>query len=343
MENLQPGIYRHYKGGEYELLFVAEQTENQEALTIYRSLQDDKIWARPASMWFEKVVVEGKEQNRFTWQAESHPRYPEAAVGPVIYNDAGEVFLIKGPKWEGWSIPGGHVEWGETMEEALIREIEEETAMQLDKIEFINANDGIYPGNFFKKRHFIFLNFFAHHAGGEPQLSNEMTEYIWVDPQKALEEMAVAESVKPLLVAFIERDKENKTENFEGHYKRALADYQNLLKQAAKDKDEFVKFAVADFLQDILPVYDHLKLSLAGLSDSEKDSAWVKGVEYVLKQFKDVLTARGIEEIKTVGESFDHNLMDALDGSGDKVVKEVMPGYILNGRVIRPAKVVVGD
>jgi len=50
MENLKPGIYQHYKGNEYELLFVAEHTENQEALVVYRSLKDDKIWTRPLSM-----------------------------------------------------------------------------------------------------------------------------------------------------------------------------------------------------------------------------------------------------------------------------------------------------
>ena len=73
----------------------------------------------------------------------------------------------------------------------------------------------------------------------------------------------------------------------------------------------------------------------------EENSAWVVGVKYVLKQFSDSLSARGVEEIKTVGEKFDHNTMEALEGDGDVVAKEIMSGYKLNGRLIRAAKVIV--
>lgn len=343
MENMQPGIYQHYKGGKYELLFVSEHTETQDELAVYRSLDDNKIWSRPASMWQEQVTVAGKLRPRFQWLEPAHPRYPEAAVGPIIYNDQREIFLIKNPKCNGqWTIPGGHVEWGEKMVDTLVREVEEETSLRIDQIEFISATDGIRPKHFLKEKHFIFLNFFAHLVGGEPQLSNEMTEYLWIAPDKALKELDLADSVKDLLTTFIERKlKDEDADDWEGKYKRALADYHNLLKQSAKDKEEFVKFAVGDFIQDILPVYDHLKMSVSSLPDSEKASAWVQGVEYVLRQFKEILGARGVAEIKTVGEKFDHNLMEALEGTGERVAKEVMPGYTLHGRVVRAAKVVV--
>jgi len=290
------------------------------------------------------VVVDNNKKPRFIWVKDSHPRYPEPVVGPIIYNDDGEVLLIKNPKWKNWSIPGGHIEWGEKMEEALRREIDEETSLLIDKIEFISATDGVRPEHFLKEKHFIFLNFFAHLAGGQPKLSDEMTEYLWVNPEKALKELAVAPSVTDLLKEFIIRRAEDtgKNDDFESKYKRALADYQNLLKQSVKDKEDFVRFAVSDFLQDIVPIYDHLKMSLTSLPDNEKESAWVKGVEYVLKQFKEVLSARGVEEIRTEGQKFDHNLMEALEGQGDQVIKEVMPGYTLNGRVIKAAKVIVG-
>ncbi len=135
--------------------------------------------------------------------------------------------------------------------------------------------------------------------------------------------------------------REEEEESWENKYKRALADYQNLLKQQSRDKAEFVKYALTDFLQDILPVYDHLKLSLSGLSETESQNAWAQGVRHVLKQFKDLLEARGVTEIVTVGKEFDHNTMEAIDGSGEIVKQEVMPGYMLHGKVIRPAKVIV--
>ena len=86
----------------------------------------------------------------------------------------------------------------------------------------------------------------------------------------------------------------------------------------------------------------HLKMSLSGLSEEEGNNAWAVVVRYVLKQFKDILEARGVEEIKTVGEKFDHDLMEAMDGQGEIVKQEIMPGYKLNGKVIRHAKVIVG-
>jgi len=140
-------------------------------------------------------------------------------------------------------------------------------------------------------------------------------------------------------------DNENKIEdneeNFKEKYLRAIADYQNLVKQNQKERTEFVKFAISDFLQDILPVYDHLKLSIKSLNDEEKKSPWVEGVNHVLKQFKEILNNHGVLEIETIGQKFDHNLMDALEGEGEYVDKEIMPGYTLNGKVIKPAKVTV--
>jgi len=161
---------------------------------------------------------------------------------------------------------------------------------------------------------------------------------IWIRPKKMfLEEVEIAGEKKPRF----EFLREEEADSFENKYLRALADYQNLLKQTAKDREDFVKYALSDFLQDILPVYDHLKLSIAGLGEDESQNAWVVGVKHVLKQFKDVLEARGIEEIKTTGEKFDHDLMEAVDGQGEKVKQEIMPGYKLNGKVIRHAKVIV--
>jgi molecular chaperone GrpE len=122
-------------------------------------------------------------------------------------------------------------------------------------------------------------------------------------------------------------------------YLRALAEQQNLIKRQSVEKDEFVKYANEEILSEFISVYDHLKLSIGSLPDNEKDSAWVKGVEYTVKQFKDLLNVNGVEEIKTVGEKFDHNTMEALEGQGEKVAKEIMPGYKLNGKVIRAARV----
>lgn len=61
------GKYRHYKGGEYEVLFVSTDTETHEEYVVYRSLSDGKVWSRPKGMWCEQVVADGKQYKRFTY------------------------------------------------------------------------------------------------------------------------------------------------------------------------------------------------------------------------------------------------------------------------------------
>lgn len=163
---------------------------------------------------------------------------------------------------------------------------------------------------------------------------------LWVRPKKMfLEEVEVAGIKKPRF-EFIS---EEEIDSWENKYLRALADYQNLIKQNAKDRQELIKYAVNDFLHDLLPVYDHLKMSLVGISEEAAKNPWAQGVIHVLKQFKDVLASQGIEEIKAIGEKFNHETMEAIDGSGEMVKQEIMTGYKLNGKVIRPAKVVVSE
>jgi molecular chaperone GrpE len=130
-------------------------------------------------------------------------------------------------------------------------------------------------------------------------------------------------------------------EDYKERYLRALADYQNLLRQTQKEKEEFFRYALADFLYDLLPTYDNLKLAVSSLSPEEEKNPWVAGVRHVLRQFQEALAAKGVEEIKTVGEKFDPETMEAMSGEGETVEKELKPGYKLNGKVIVAAKVTV--
>ncbi len=166
---------------------------------------------------------------------------------------------------------------------------------------------------------------------------------IWVRPKKMfLEEVEVDGNKKPRF-EFISEE-ENSWEN---KYKRALADYQNLLKQTAKEKMEFAVYANEQMLREILPVYDHLKMAIAHHNGESTDD-WITGVKHVVKQFKDVLEKIGVEEIKVKDKKFDHNLMDALSNEETEdekldglVAKEIKAGYKLNGKIIEPAKVIV--
>lgn len=113
--------------------------------------------------------------------------FPEPTVGALIFNSKGEMFLMRSPKWQNkYVIPGGHIELGETMEEALKREIMEETGLRIHDIKFLTFMEFIYGEEFWKKRHFIFFNFTAKTDDTNIKLNDEGTEYIWVKPVDSL-------------------------------------------------------------------------------------------------------------------------------------------------------------
>ena len=134
----------------------------------------------------------------------------------------------------------------------------------------------------------------------------------------------------------------------EEKYKRALADYQNLLKQTARDKEEYYKFASEQILYELLPVYDNLKISFVHTDETASQNGWYKGIEHIIKQFADALGRLGVEEVITEGEQFDYHSMEAVEkiitedenknGLVERVVKS---GYKLHGKVIVPARVAV--
>ena len=68
MEEIRPGLYRHFKGGEYRVLFMARHSETEEWMVVYQALYGEKgIWVRPASMWNEELEREGERVKRFTY------------------------------------------------------------------------------------------------------------------------------------------------------------------------------------------------------------------------------------------------------------------------------------
>ncbi len=130
-------------------------------------------------------------------------------------------------------------------------------------------------------------------------------------------------------------------QELQDQYARALADYQNLKKQTIKERQEFAKYANEQLIHEILPVYDNLKTSVEHFKDDSGDNSWLQGIKYVIKQFKDALETQNLQEIETKGKKFDYNTMEALEGKGKKVKKQIQAGYTLNDKVIKPAKVIL--
>lgn len=121
-------------------------------------------------------------------QPSSHEQvYPEPAVGALIVNKEGKILLAKSHKWfDKYTLPGGHIEIGETMEEAVKREVKEEVGLEIEVIEFLTMQEAIFAKEFYKKRHFIFFDFLC--KTGDKQVKLDQTEiqdYLWEYPGQA--------------------------------------------------------------------------------------------------------------------------------------------------------------
>ena len=112
---------------------------------------------------------------------ETEQRYPEPTVGALIFNDQDQLLLVKTHKWKGkYTIPGGHVELGERLSEALEREIREETGLELLTAKFLCYQEFVFDECFWEKRHFIFFDFICRVDGNRVTLNEEAQEYAWV-------------------------------------------------------------------------------------------------------------------------------------------------------------------
>ena len=115
-------------------------------------------------------------------------RHPVVAVGAVAVNDGAILLVRRGqPPGEGrWSLPGGRVEWGEALTDALRREVEEETGLQVEVgrlagvVERIHRDEGLPPGHPEKGFHYVILDYFVTVTGGDLRPGGDVTAARWV-------------------------------------------------------------------------------------------------------------------------------------------------------------------
>ncbi|NOY66572.1 MAG: nucleotide exchange factor GrpE [Gammaproteobacteria bacterium] len=156
------------------------------------------------------------------------------------------------------------------------------------------------------------------------------------------------EATAPEDVHLLLEDARNKADEHWNELLRLQAESENQRKRHARDLENAHKFGMEKFIQDVLPVWDSLAMGMtAARADNVNVGSVIEGMELTLKMMSDTMKKFNLEEIDPQGEPFDPemhqamSMLESADVAPNTVINVFQKGYRLNGRLIRPAMVVV--
>ncbi len=181
----------------------------------------------------------------------------------------------------------------------------------------------------------------AEPAPAEPEAADQEPEAADREPEAAAEDADPEARIGAL---------EAEVADLKDKLLRALAEAENVRRRAERDKIEISKYAVAGLAREILPVADNLRRALESMDEetrkaNEAVETLVVGVEMTEREMLNAFERFHIKPIEALGQKFDHNLHEAMFETEDKewpegtVVQVLQTGYMLNDRLLRPAKV----
>lgn len=137
-------------------------------------------------------------------------------------------------------------------------------------------------------------------------------------------------------------------ENLAG-WQKALADYQNLQKETEGKFKNLKNFITSDIIQELLPIFDNYQTAIDHIPEDSRKESWAVGLEHILNMWQKFLDNNDIKRIKTIGETFDPYIHEAMGQVEDKtkadqeIISEQQTGFTINGQIIRPAKVIINQ
>lgn len=133
------------------------------------------------------------------------------------------------------------------------------------------------------------------------------------------------------------------------NWKRTQADYDNAKKQSAREKEEFAKYATFRAAETFLPAVDHFAEALRHEPNEQNWKNWVAGVKFINQEFGAAMKELGIEKMDVVGKTFDPSLHEAVGQRHEEgkppgeILEERKAGYEMQGKVLRPAQVIINE
>ena len=99
----------------------------------------------------------------------------------------GDVLIVRSSKWNKYTVPGGHIELGELAEDAIKREVREETGLNVEVVKLLLVQQAIYPRFYCKHEHFVFMDYLCRTQDTDVKLDGrELQHYVWVNPREAV-------------------------------------------------------------------------------------------------------------------------------------------------------------
>ncbi|MEX0968227.1 MAG: nucleotide exchange factor GrpE [Bacteroidia bacterium] len=164
------------------------------------------------------------------------------------------------------------------------------------------------------------------------------------EEETVTDEQAYEEDPKDL-----EKDESKDRDEYYDKFIRLYSDFENFRRRTLKEKAELITNANASLVAELLPVLDDLERALDSMKLAENEDV-LTGVELIYNKLKRTLVSKGLKEMEAIGEPFDPDMHEALtkiqapnDEMKGKVVDQVEKGYLLNDKIIRHAKVIVGQ
>lgn len=149
----------------------------------------------------------------------------------------------------------------------------------------------------------------------------------------------------------VKKPEQKNEEDFKAKYYYLAAEFDNMKKRFEREKENLLKFGNEKVLSNLVGVVDNFDLTVTALKNDNDDKVQniVKGIDMIRNQFLDVLSKNGLTQVESLGRVFDPNFHEAVaqqpaPGKEDQeIITEYQRGYLLNGRLLRAAKVVVAN
>ncbi len=170
-----------------------------------------------------------------------------------------------------------------------------------------------------------------------PQGPEEINDRI--EPE--VEEIGEVEQLKQALT-----EEAAKAEDYLANWQRTQADFENYKRRVVQEKEELSKFANSLIILNFLSAVDDMERAFDSIPPEIAEVGWVEGIKLIESKLLANMEAQGLVPIKTLGETFDPELHEAVrqdNGKEGMIIEEVQRGYTFHGRVLRPSQVIVGN